>query len=160
MQKTTNGISCQQLTNNNPIQIDLSNACSEASMIHFCSPVHVSVYSASANGNTQNGYNGNTNGDNINYNGNDNGYNNGYNGNNGYNSNNGNSNGNTGNSNGAVGSNSPIQVTCTDPLCPLPNMIMFNIEVDNLGCYNGSRQLISSSLIVFLFTVIINRFIL
>lgn len=154
LQQSTNGISCQQLTNNNPIQIDLSNACSEASMIHFCSPVHVSVYSASANGNTQNANTNGNSGNNINYNGN----NYGYNGNNGYNDN---SNGNNGNSNGAIGSNLPIQVTCTDPLCPLPNMVMFNIEVDNLGCYNGSKQLTSASLVVLWFcTVIINRFML
>ncbi|KAL5289533.1 hypothetical protein ACFFRR_009561 [Megaselia abdita] len=182
LQQSTNGISCQQLTNNNPLQIDLSNACSDASMIHFCSPVYISVYSANTNsgntnngnnggngytngnnngynGNNNNGYNGNTNGYNGNNNGNSNGYNgnsNGYNGNNnGYNVNN---NGNNGNNNGASTSNSPIQVTCTDPLCPLPNMIMFNIEVDNLGCYSASKKLISSTFLVFFAAFMINRF--
>lgn len=155
LQQSTNGISCQQLTNNNPLQIDLSNACSDASMIHFCSPVYVSVYSPNTNGNTFSGNNGNSNGGNNNgYNGNNN--NNGYNGNsNGYNGNNNGYNGN----NGASGSNSPIQVSCTDPQCPLPNMVMFNIEADNLGCYSGSEKVISSSLIVLVTAFIINSFV-
>lgn len=183
LQQSTNGITCQPISGNTPFQIDLSNACSDASMIHFCSPVYVSVYTPNPNGNTNsnngnsnngnnNGYNGNSNGYNGNnngYNGNNNGYNgnsNGYNGNNnGYNGNNngynGNSNGYNGNNNGYNGNSggsSQIQVSCLDQDCPLPNMIMFNIEVDNLGCYSSGDRLISS-LIVLLIPFLINRFV-
>uniref|UniRef100_T1H253 Uncharacterized protein n=1 Tax=Megaselia scalaris TaxID=36166 RepID=T1H253_MEGSC len=38
LQQSTNGITCQPISGNTPFQIDLSNACSDASMIHFCSP--------------------------------------------------------------------------------------------------------------------------
>lgn len=129
-QQATN-VNCMKISNNGPFQIDLSNACSDASKIHMCSPIYISVYSPKSSG--------------------DDGNSNGFNSGNGFNYNS-----NIGNNN--IGSNSQTQVTCTDPLCPLPNMVMFSIEVNNLGCYSGSKQMVPSSFLFWVVALVFFRF--